>query len=87
MKKGNHYTEQSLYLHPTVPIHIIKFENLQEEFDALMRSYDITGVVLGHDNTNPKLFTLSDFSKELIELINTVYDKDFSNFGYEKMTV
>lgn len=85
-RSGNHYTEQFRYCHPTIPIHIIKFENLQSEFDALMATYTITGLVLEHENANPKLFTVSDFSPELLTLINQVYDQDFTTFGYEKMS-
>jgi len=84
---GDHYTEQFRYLHPTTPIQIIKFENLQSEFDELLAKYKIKGVVLLHLNINPKYFELSDFSAELIKLINDVYDKDFTTFGYSKLSV
>jgi hypothetical protein len=91
---GRHYTEQYKYLHPTATIHILKFENVTAEFNALMATYDIKGVVLGHQNsresnTNAALqkFSPADFSKELITLINDVYDKDFSSFGYEKIVI
>jgi len=86
-RTGNHYTEQFRYCHPTIPIHIIKFENLQSEFDALMATYSITGIVLEHENARPKLFAVSDFSPELLTLINQVYDQDFTTFGYTKMSV
>jgi hypothetical protein len=81
---GDHYTEQYLYLHPTVPIHILKFENLATEFDALMSHYNIQGITLTRENSSTKFFTVSDFSPELIALINRVYDKDFEIFGYTK---
>ena len=83
-KSGDHYTEQYKYLHPTVPIHILKFENLVPEFDALMGQYNIQGVTLARDNSTVKVFSVSDFSPELIALINEVYDKDFETFGYTK---
>lgn len=89
---GNHYTEQFKYLDPSTTIHVLKFENLNEEFEHLMKQYTIEGIVLEklnthkeRINTNVTYFTLSDFSNELINLINTVYQKDFELFGYERM--
>jgi len=79
---GNHYTEQFRYLHPTVSIHVLKFENLSEEFSNLMSLYTIEGITLPHSNANAKKFRVSDFSKELIDLINEVYAKDFELFGF-----
>lgn len=84
-----HYEEQYKYLHPSTKIHIIKFENLNEEFDALMTTYGIKGVVLQKTNVSVKKgtnYTVKDFSNELIELINTVYDKDFEYFQYDKIS-
>lgn len=88
---GDHYTEQYKYLHPLANIHIIKFENLLPEFNALMSLYNMQHVVLKEVNMrhNPTYlltkFTVRDFSKELIDLINTVYDQDFTKFNYQKM--
>ena len=79
---GNHYTEQFRYLHPSVSIHVLKFEKLSEEFSNLMSLYKIEGITLPHSNANAKKFRVSDFSKELISLINEVYAKDFELFGY-----
>jgi len=83
--KGDHYTPQCRYTHPAVAIHILKFENLQVEFDALMALYGIKGLVLSRDNATVKRFAISDFSPELIALINAVYHKDFELFGYSKI--
>jgi hypothetical protein len=83
---GNHYMEQYKYLDPTVNIHIIKFENLNEEFTNLMNLYNIKNITLKKENSGEnKQFTISDFSDELINLINTVYDKDFEIFQYTKI--
>jgi hypothetical protein len=86
---GWHYTEQYKYLHPSAKIHIIKFEHLDEEFDALMDVYGIKRVVLRKTNVSVKKgtnYNVSDFSNELIEVINTVYDKDFEYFHYDKIS-
>jgi hypothetical protein len=84
-RTGDHYTEQYRYLYPGATIHVLKFERLREEFDALMTMYGITGLVLPHENATTKRFQVSDFSRELVDLINTVYDKDFESFGYDKL--
>lgn len=83
---GNHYTEQSAYLHPTKQIHILKFENLAPEFEELMKRYNMPDIHLDiHENTSQKQFGIHHFSKELIVLINEVYHMDFVNFQYEKI--
>jgi hypothetical protein len=89
---GNHYTEQYKYVHPEMNIHILKFENLSNDFFKLMDLYKIKINKLEHDNSrlikkNEKKFTISDFSKELIDLINIVYDKDFKLFNYQKIII
>jgi len=84
---GNHFTEQYKYLHPTVNIRIIKFENLDEEFTALMKEYNLEKIGLGKENArNFQDYSVADFSPELITLINEVYDQDFAEFQYEKIT-
>jgi len=85
---GDHYTEQYKYVHPEKKIHIIKFENLAEEFNNLMIEYNIEGIELEKINTceenisNGRKLSTSDFSKDLVHLINKVYQKDFEYFNY-----
>jgi hypothetical protein len=87
-----HYLEQYKYLDDEINIHIIKFENLIEELTNLFKEYNIN-IKLEEKKINTKemnsydneiKFTLKDFSKELIDLINNVYDKDFELFNYQK---
>ena len=33
------------------------------------------------------IFTIENFNKELIQLINNVYEKDFEMFNYEKREI
>lgn len=86
-----HFLEQYKYIDDSIKIHILKYENLQPEFDNLMRLYNINNIVLekknnrNENNINKILFTVADFSEELIATINLVYDKDFKMFGYSKM--
>lgn len=85
---GDHYSEQFKYLdkNPEVKIHVLKFENLKEEFDNLMKEYNLDLTLNVHLNkSKPKVFSINDFSKELINLINDVYSKDFEIFNYTKI--
>jgi len=83
---GDHFTEQYKYLHPTVNIRIIKFENLGQEFTALMKEYNLEKIHLDKENArNRHDYSVADFSPELITLINEVYDQDFAEFQYEKI--
>ena len=83
-----HYVEQYKYVKDaTCKIHILYFEKLEEHFNNLMKDYNLQNIKLEKTNTKPIItpYTVSDFSPELIKLINKVYDKDFELFGYEKI--
>jgi hypothetical protein len=84
---GDHYSEQYKYI-DTVndnTIHILHYENLKEEFVNLMKRYNLPPRLNMYKNVSNvnKKFTIDDLSKECIELINTVYKKDFELFDYE----
>lgn len=81
---GHHYTEQYKYLDKNYDIRILKFENLEEEFNKLMSDFNLDIKLNRHENKGHyRQFTKKDFSKELINLINEIYKKDFEEFGYE----
>lgn len=86
-----HYKKQCDYLKSNHirkdNIHILKLENLKEDFQDLMRKYKLNHVNIDlHDNKSiKKKWTINDFSKELIELINYVYHDDFVFFNYSKL--
>jgi hypothetical protein len=81
---GDHFTEQNKYLYPFSTIHIIKFENLNEEFSELMKLYGLEDITLPANNISEnKNYSVSDFSAELITLINKVYYNDFIEFQYD----
>lgn len=84
---GGHYIQQYKYVDDSVNVHILKFENIKEEFDNLMKEYNLNIVLNTHNNAGKKQkhFNIKDFSQELIDTINTVYDKDFKLFGYNKI--
>ena len=85
---GDHYTEQYKYINPRAKMYVLKFENLEAEFNNLMTKYSLEHIKLEKKNAkkpNISNFFVSDFSIELIKLINNVYDIDFKLFGYKKI--
>ena len=83
-----HYIEQYKYIDDNIPIHIIHFENIEIEFNKLMKDYNLDISLNKKSNTCRyfiKKFNVNSFSPELIELINKVYHKDFITFGYTKI--
>ena len=84
---GDHFSPQYLYIDDSVKIHILKFENIKQEFDALMKEYGLNIKLNTHFHVeNNKIFTIKDFSRETLDLINDFYAKDFEIFGYTKLT-
>lgn len=80
---GDHFTEQYKYLDSSSKIHILKFENLEIEFNTLMNQYNYKCTLNKKIQVSKnKRFTINDLSKDTIKLINTVYKKDFEYFGY-----
>jgi len=86
-KIGEHYTEQFKYIDNCTTIHILKYENLKEEFDNLMKKYNLNIRLDRHDNKSKfkKTFSKESLSAKVIKIINEVYIKDFELFGYEKI--
>jgi hypothetical protein len=82
----SHYKEQHLYIDKKYNIHILKFENITNDFNNLMKKYSLNIKFDEHKNKNDKKYTVDSLSPEVIKLINTVYDKDFKMFGYEKLS-
>ena len=83
-----HYIEQYKYIDDNIPIHILHFENIEIEFNKLMKDYNLDISLNKKSNACRyfiKKFNVNSFSPELIELINKVYHKDFITFGYTKI--
>jgi hypothetical protein len=78
-----HFTEQHRYLEPQYNIRVLRYENLKEDFNSLMKEYGYNIVLNKKVNVSIKVASLYDLSLETIELINKVYEKDFTTFGYE----
>jgi len=64
---------------------VIKFENLQQEFNSLMQKYNLKMRLNRHDNkSRSNKLTVNDLAPKTKELIYQVYKKDFELFGYNK---
>lgn len=81
---GDHYSEQYKYLdtNPKIKIHILKYENLESDFNKLMDEYELPLRLTKELNKNKKHFDITDLSNENIKLINHIYKKDFEKFNY-----
>jgi len=84
---GGHYCPQYYYINNNdFLIHIIKYENINVEFDNLMKLYSLPITFDRHDNkSSSKFFTIKDFDKVTIDIINDFYSKDFEFFDYSKI--
>lgn len=67
--------------------HVLKFENLENEFDDLMKLYNLNIKLTKKVNVSDKYITLNDLKPEHIRKINIKYKDDFENFGYEMINV
>jgi hypothetical protein len=76
-------TPQHQYVEKQYTIHVLRFENLESEFNALMKEYGYPIILNNKANVSKKVAKLSDLSIETIEYINRLYIKDFEMFGYE----
>jgi hypothetical protein len=83
---GGHYTPQYKYSENNdsqlVNINVLKFENITNEFNNLMKEYNIDLHLNEHKNKSNYKFTTDDFTKETIDLIKKVYEQDFEQFNY-----
>ena len=81
---GCHILEQNNYTHGDIKCdHIIRFENLDKEFNKLMKEYDLN-VTLPVSNKSNNNVSVKDLDKESLELIYKVYKKDFDIYNYDK---
>lgn len=87
---NGHFLQQYLYtqnVEPNEKLHILKYENLNEEFQQLMKKYNLN-VKLGNrqfNNPENKIFELKDLDDESIKLIQETYINDFKQFNYDTM--
>lgn len=85
---GDHWSDQYKYIDNKYKIYVLKFETLQTDFQNLMNYYNLNLRLDQFSNkTRTKIFDDSYLNKETIELINNIYDKDFTYFNYKKRTI
>ena len=68
--------------------HVLRYENLYEEFNNLMKTYELPVRLDRKEKRNVsknKIYGVGDLSSESIRLINENYHDDFVNFGYKKV--
>ena len=76
-----HYMPQSIHLQDDVKIHVLKYEKLENDFNDLMKIYNLDLILNKHDNkADIKKFTVNDFDTDTIKLINDIYYDDFEYF-------
>ena len=69
--------------------HVLKYETLQQDFNALMKLYDLPiSLPTQRINSSRKIQTMkvSDFDSETLQAINSFYFMDFKTFGYEMVS-
>jgi hypothetical protein len=72
--------------HKKMVKHVLRFENLSEEFSTLMKQYDLPLELptkkIGRASHN-KLLGVHNLTNENLKLIETIYWDDFVEFGYD----
>ena len=84
LRKG-HFNKQSRYLDSSVSITVLKFENIEVEFNKLMKLYNLNLILNAHKNKIPSDLTYKDINNANMALINEVYKEDFALFGYKML--
>lgn len=69
--------------------HVLHYENLEHEFNALMQAYNMS-LRYSSKSINPSKWqhrnmSIHDLSIDTLELIHRVYNKDFAKFGYKML--
>lgn len=89
MPKIQNYTLRNIpqykYIDKKTKIHILKFENIEKEFNNLMDEYGYNIKLKNFDNVGKKTLSVKNISNDNIKIINKNYDKDFELFGYQKI--
>jgi len=65
--------------------HILKYENLDNEFKELMDKYNLSHIKLDkHENKSSNKLNRNDLTHESKDIIYKLYKKDFQLFNYPK---
>lgn len=72
---------------------ILRFENLQEDFDNMMQKYGLESFNIPKHNVSQNYQRVEEYyasddefyDEEVLNLVETYYHEDFEKFGYEKL--
>lgn len=67
--------------------HILHFENLEVEFNQLMKEYNLNIPLLKDINVSHKYMNIQDLDNKFIKKINEKYKSDFINFRYKMFDI
>ena len=77
-----HCIEQYKYIDGKYNVNILRFEQLEDDFNKLMKKYNLNIKLNKYNNSSKKKLSITDISKKNIKLINKIYHKDFEIFNY-----
>ena len=84
---GGHWLPQHMYIYDCannkIVQHVLKFENLKDDFEILMKQYNLNFILDKHERKSISKFTVNDLSVDTKLLIQKVYHNDFVKFGYQ----
>ena len=78
-----HFIPQYYYIENIKDVIILKYENLNEEFNNLMTNYNLNLTLNLHIQKSDKIIELEQLSEININLIKEIYKKDFELFNYQ----
>ena len=61
---------------------ILKFENLDNDFKAFTKKYNLPDTELNRVNVNPKKKKMPTYTKEMIKIVERLFEKDLNTFNY-----
>ena len=70
--------------------HVLKMENLEDDFNNLMKKFDININIKNRKinvSNQKKKFNINNIRTELLYIFNNYYKDDFSNFGYNMKNI
>ena len=62
---------------------ILRFENLEIDFNKFIAKYKLEPVNLSHENVTEHNHYSTYFNDKQIEIVKQIYKKDFDLFGYK----
>ena len=65
--------------------HIIRFENLTEDWAAMCKELPLSVDALPHENKTDHAEWQDVYTPEMIERVNELYSMDFDNLGYDRV--